>query len=66
MHFTTFSLFLVSVLVGLSKTSLDHNQFTEKTHFWFLYFINLILYLFQEGYIQPEAETTSSSPIADL
>ena len=30
MHFTTFSLFLVSVLVGLSKTSLDHNQFTEK------------------------------------
>ena len=30
MHFTTFSLYLVSVLVGLSKTSLDHNQFTEK------------------------------------
>jgi len=32
MHFTTFSLYLMSVLVGLSKTSLDHNQFTEKAN----------------------------------
>ena len=32
MHFTTFSLYLMSVLVWLSKTSLDHNQFTEKAN----------------------------------